>query len=117
MTDGGDGNWLRVIEGGREGEPVVRTSPDGPRETRYCLHPSMDLQKLTRQVICRDCKTVIDPFDAVVKVANEWERHAHWTAMQVQERKRAEEHLANVKREIKNAQARLRRANEKASRG
>lgn len=101
---------LRVIDGGGEGSPVIRTADVKPTERRYCGHDHLELIERDRAVMCSDCGAAIDAFTALCKLASEWERHAAWTRAVEAERRRAEEKLAEVKRELANAKARRRSA-------
>ena len=84
----------------------VRTRPEPP----LCLHWAFELDEETRRVTCGRCGREIAPFNALLRLAHE---DAHYVrrlaALQAQIRL-ADARLDGLKREERNAKARIRRA-------
>lgn len=79
--------------------------------TRFCLHRRLELDEEARRVYCSDCEAEIPAFDALVKFSREFERWVIARDRARAEAVRASERLADLKRQERNAKARLRRRN------
>lgn len=99
---------LEVIDGGGDGEPPIRTRKTD-RARRYCPHNRFELQA-PRRVVCADCEEEVDAFAALQTIAHGIERYTDARDRAKAEARRANDELEAVKRELRNAKARLRRA-------
>ena len=99
---------LTVIEGGAsDGRPPVTRSRS--RE-HFCAHLHAVTHPERRKVTCDDCGAELDPFDFLEKLAHGIDRWTSARDMARREARQAQAELAEVKRELRNAKARLRRA-------
>lgn len=103
-------NDLTVIEGGCEdaGPPLCTINP--MPATRVCRHLRVKLDERTRKVLCAECDAERDPFDALLVLADNLDRYKHWRARYKRERTAAAAELEDLKRQVRNAKAQLRRA-------
>lgn len=95
---------LTIVEGGGDDDPVTR------RRKGYCGHRRSELDEDSRRVYCRECGEELDPFTVLQKLAGEPERWHGYVERAKAEAKRAEAELADLKRQLRNAKARARRA-------
>lgn len=103
-----------MIEGGGEGEPIVRTvKREGGRG--YCSHQRFDLRTHDREVRCHDCGERVEPFDAMVTIAREWESAKLWGERVREEEQEARVKLEEAKRELRSVRAQVARAKRKAA--
>lgn len=100
---------LRVIDGGGDGGPVVQSKPRDYTK-RYCAHAQMELDTERRRTYCRACEAEVDNFDALVKLAQEWETQQYRTAEATRQADDLEARVSELRREERNTKARLRRA-------
>lgn len=101
-------NELTVIEGGGEDAgPPLCTLRKG--STTACRHRRVELDGQTRKVLCKECGAERDPFDALLTLADKLEHYKDWGTRYKREAKQAEERLTDLKRQVRNAQAQLRR--------
>lgn len=84
------------------------------RSFHECLHRQTTIYADIREVHCKNCDRVLDPFDVLRELANEWQRD--WFSLR-HARKEAERLLDDAKRERKNAKASRRRAEKSATKG
>jgi hypothetical protein len=98
---------LEVVHGAAEGgdAPVRLRRPEG-----FCAHRHSELDGASRRVYCRDCGVEVDPFTVLEKLANDYESFRVARDRMKADAKRASQELEGVKRELRNAKARLRRA-------
>lgn len=89
-----------------EDDAAVRTRPRPP----FCPHKSTTLDTEARRLYCRSCGREVDPFDFLVKLAHDFERHLEARDAAKRDADRAYRELEEVKRELGNAKARRRRA-------
>jgi hypothetical protein len=106
LRQSGDRVELRVIAGEAEEDAPVKVR----RRERFCRHHRFQLDATARRVYCGDCEGEIDAFDALKILADMFERvngrYKHASA----EAKRVEARLQELKRQERNAKARVRRA-------
>ena len=80
------------------------------RKEGFCSHRRVELVSDSRRVFCRDCAAEVDAFDALLDIARVPERYIESRKAAKREARRAHSELDEVKRELRNAKARLRRA-------
>lgn len=97
---------LRVVKGGNEDEPMLKTK----RSERFCAHDHVILYTNSRRVYCADCEDEVDAFSALQRFAERYERYVSSINRVKGDLKHYSETLRQVKREIRNARARLRRS-------
>lgn len=86
----------------------LRKRPRDPSK-RLCMHQRLELDQDVRRVYCKDCESEVDLFDALVKFARDFERHVEHRDRAKHEARRAQERLTDIKRQVRNAKAQLRR--------
>lgn len=82
----------------------------GPRPKEWCQHRQTILTAESRRVHCADCKREVPAFDALMDLAQDWERLIEWRKVAAKRRKQAEAELAEITRELRNAKNRRRNA-------
>lgn len=102
------------IEQARQNEIEKPIFVQKPRKTRekLCFH-SFELHEDTREVICRKCGGVFDPFDALWYLAgktNRMEAHEHWAKNR---KKKLTEEVEELERKKRNLKASIRRMEKK----
>lgn len=95
---------------------VVQLKPRDPnaptmavKRARFCRHRYL-LDENRRSVECSECGRQFDAFDAFSLAASEWQRHADNLRHLQDQVLKASEELKELKRQIANAKAQLRRA-------
>jgi hypothetical protein len=86
--------------------PVRRHRP----ELAHCLHRLTRLDVDAHRVYCRDCDAEVDPFGVLVQLAGAVERWENARDRAHADAKHAAAELAEIKRQLRNAKAQLRRA-------
>ena len=74
-----------------------------------CLQEHIRVDEKNRRVTCGKCGREIDPIEALMILARDPDRWKEWTAHTLEEKRRADAQLADLKRQIANAKATLRR--------
>ena len=90
----------------RDGAPVALK----PGRSRGCRHKQVDVDPGERTVECSRCGAVIDPFDAILMIADEWEGLDAWARRRERERDEAFAKTKELKAEEKRLKARIRTA-------
>lgn len=100
---------LTVIEGGGEdaGPPLCVVNPSAA--ARACRHRRVELDGQARKVLCSECGAERDPFDALLVIADNLDRYKDWGARYKREATAAAAELEDLKRQVQNAKAQLRR--------
>jgi hypothetical protein len=99
---------LRVIDGeGEDAGPPLCTKGRGVR--RPCQHKRVQLDVEARTASCAECGAVRDPFDALVALAGRLENYKGWGERYRAEAQRAADELEDLKRQVRNAKAQLKR--------
>lgn len=89
---------------------------DAPVRTRkakrapFCRHLQVELDHNVRRVFCADCKAEVPAFDALHMLAHEFERWTDHRDRAEREARAAQTTLDDLKRQVRNAKAQLRRA-------
>lgn len=83
-----------------------------PRK-RGCYHQYFILDNEKREVTCRKCGVVVDAFDALVTVSLDWTQYVSNQKMCREESDKAAARLEELKRQERNARARLKRLEQK----
>lgn len=80
------------------------------KRSGHCSHPTKVVDSDRRTVTCDQCKAQLDPLDALARLAREWSNYAYRLAELKKDANKAAVELDDIKRKIRNAKARLRRA-------
>lgn len=88
------------------GDEPIRTLARPP----FCDHAQTELDAEAQRVYCQKCGREVPAFDALLRLAEQFERYANARDHAMRQAESAEEDLADVERRLKNAKARLRRA-------
>lgn len=80
-----------------------------PRE-RFCRHERVELDGEARRVYCSDCKIEVDAFAALLNLSRHFVRWQTRYAQAARAAKQMEDQAAELKRELRNLKARVRRA-------
>lgn len=62
----------------------------GRRKICRCLNPHYEIDAQNRLVVCNDCGAIIDPFDALVDIAEHYERIERWNQAALDQRREIE---------------------------
>ncbi len=81
----------------------------------YCPHNSTMLDPHTRSVECKNCGSIIDPFDYLLKIARNNDMYWNMRKEYEQEATEARKRLDDLLRRERNTKNRLQRAEEKLS--
>lgn len=88
-------------------EPQLTLEPDPVK--RYCPHAHVRIYQHYRVIKCADCQATLDPFDFLVQKGQQEQcafsniKMLHW------EKKRKEEEIENLKKEISKLKAQKRK--------
>ncbi|HEX7088757.1 MAG TPA: hypothetical protein VF192_01405 [Longimicrobiales bacterium] len=85
-------------------------APIRTRRKPWCDHRLTELDPDSRRVFCRSCGEEVDAWEALRAIAFHWERYEAQVAALQKEAERLGEVVRKLKREERNAKARLRRA-------
>lgn len=89
-------------------DPSVLQAKTKPNE-HYCRHANVFVVEKTRMLECQQCGQIIDPFDFMWQWANR-DRNLQWTRDKLKKDiDELGERLSDMKKEEKNARARLKR--------
>lgn len=83
---------------------------DRPRPDCHGRHTRCELDQDEHRVYCRDCKAEVTAFDALARLADDFERYVTTRRAAAAEVRRLEKRAEDLKREERNTKARLRRA-------
>lgn len=112
MTEPTTDNVVPLHERAKDADAPVREKrdPNAPRSrTRQCEHHETDIIPETRRLVCRKCGELVDPFDFLLKLAQE---DGRWRAARdaaEREARLAKKRVEDLIREEHNAKGRLRR--------
>lgn len=89
--------------------------PEEDREIRrkigkWCGHKKLGYRLEDRAICCLECDAELDPFDAFISIVRDWSGWTEWALRRKKEAEAAGAELADLKRQIANAKARLGRA-------
>ena len=88
-----------------DGAPITRRRD----YSKTCRHLQAVVDDVARTVTCDDCGAELDPIAVLESLAQNHDRYAAARDRAKQEAKQAEERLAELRRQEKNAKARARR--------
>lgn len=77
--------------------------------TRGCSHPFVVVNETDRSVRCKRCQELVDPVMLLIRIGKEWQKTQSNMQHLKHEIERRKKVLEGMKREEKNAKARLRR--------
>jgi hypothetical protein len=81
----------------------------GSRTNHKCRHSAFEIDERTGQVWCASCDALVEPILALIKIMNKETQMVYYDRKLHQEHDRLAESLEELKREERNAKARLRR--------
>lgn len=93
---------------GRDDDRVICQTPRPRRSS--CRHSHLEVDASIRKVFCVDCEEEVDPIDALNTLAYECDRYVHSRDRLEREAKQASVTLEDLKRQVRNAKAQLRRS-------
>lgn len=106
MTRDRDDSDIIDIEAARKRLADLDVRTRGKR--RHCPHSSIAVYEDSRTVECRECETVIDPVDVILRFARKEMALRQW-----EDRSEQRARIAELERQEKNVKARLRKAQRK----
>lgn len=77
---------------------------------KYCKHSQTQISEANRTLTCRQCGSILDPFEVILDRARNGENIVFEIKALYAKRDELREAVANLEREEKNAKARLRSA-------
>lgn len=93
-----------------DGDPHLQTK----RFKSSCRHKRFFIDPETRDVNCKACEAIVDPFDALSTIARDWDNAYHWLEQARGERRHLLDDIDKLKRERKNLRAQVNRLKRKA---
>jgi hypothetical protein len=98
-----------------EGLPPTDESPVEPLSYPggACRHQSLTVDPKKRTVECKRCGAVVDPFDALLTVAADWDGYAMWVRAAKRDRELLLKEVDELKRQRRNLRAQVRRADKR----
>ena len=84
--------------------------PLKPKKNKFCQHRYVWVVEKTRMLTCRDCEADIEPFDFVLEWANSGAILNNNRKWLLNEKKRLQARVVELKREERNTKARIRNA-------
>lgn len=79
------------------------------KRSGWCRHKPCTIDSDRRKITCNACEAQLDPFDVLLAVARDLDQYKASRAMYEKDAKRAFNRLEELKRQERNAKARLRR--------
>jgi transcription initiation factor TFIIIB Brf1 subunit/transcription initiation factor TFIIB len=109
MTDGA--RIVPLFSEDRDSAAPVTAKPRDPSRprTRQCKHAKTLIDPDHRRVVCKDCGEVVDAFDALLAIADDWDRHRQSRAAAERTARLAQKRLEDLQLEERRAKGRLRR--------
>lgn len=102
MSGGGE---LRLLRPDVDDAPL-RTKP----KAAWCPHARLRLDTGAKRAYCAKCSEEIPPFDALLSLAQDFERYVNTRAEAARQATVEQERLEDLRRRIRNARSVLRRA-------
>lgn len=62
----------------------------GRKKLCTCFYPHYEIDERNRLIYCTDCGALVDPFEAIVKVASAYERDSKFVEQLLEQRKQIE---------------------------
>lgn len=87
-------------------------NPDGSLTVKrkgWCGNEQFEIDEKGRSVKCMKCDRSVDPIDALITIAREWDRFRQELVHYGVETKKAREVLEDLQRQVRNAKAQIRR--------
>lgn len=108
--DDGEAEIVSLFPEAEEGdEPLTKRPKQG-----FCWHRKFSLDGEAQRVYCRDCGREVPAFEALDTFAKEYQRHIDHRERAKREANSEQEKLEDVKRQVRNEKAKLRRLKAKA---
>jgi hypothetical protein len=101
-----------VVKGERKDVPI-RSEPGALR--RRCVHDHVVVDSEARTITCDDCKAIVDPYEAIERIAYWVHEYRFWRDRYRDEARVAERTVKELKRVEVNVKARVRTAARKIS--
>ena len=94
-------------------EQVGLTIKPRPHQAIICRHLRSEIDQYTRMITCKNCGITIEPYDWIMTIGKQWETLNTKKADLAYANKQASKELDELRRQIKNAKAQLRRLESK----
>lgn len=110
MSDETDNNIVQLVQPKRDEEKLLNVVITDKKSTgqKYCKHNQTQISEANRTLICRQCGSMLDPFEVILDRARSGENIVSEIKSLYAKRDELRESVANLEREEKNAKARLR---------
>ncbi|HAX5209033.1 TPA: hypothetical protein JZG45_003884 [Escherichia coli] len=111
MENEGD-NVISLVQPGRDEEKLLNITVTDRKDYRQqsCKHRAIEVHEQDRVMLCLQCGCVVDPFQYVLRCANDGEAVVREIKQLHNKRDQLRESVASLEREEKNTKARLRAA-------
>lgn len=111
MEDNSD-NVIQLVQPKSEEEKLLNVVVTDRKSTgqKYCKHSQTQISEASRTLVCRQCGSMLDPFEVILDRARNAENIVLEIKSLYAKRDELRESVANLEREEKNAKSRLRSA-------
>ncbi|EPJ5863758.1 hypothetical protein JRA82_004617 [Raoultella ornithinolytica] len=105
-------NVITLVQPKSEEEKLLNVVITDKKSTgqKYCKHNQTQISEANRTLICRQCGSMLDPFEVILDRARNGENIVSEIKSLYAKRDELRQAVANIEREEKNAKARLRSA-------
>lgn len=105
-------NVITLVQPKSEEEKLLNVVITDRKNTgqKYCKHNQTQISEANRTLICRQCGSMLDPFEVILDRARNGENIVSEIKSLYAKRDELRQAVANLEREEKNAKARLRSA-------
>lgn len=105
-------NVITLVQPKSEEEKLLNVVITDKKSTgqKYCKHNQTQISEANRTLICRQCGSMLDPFEVILDRARNGENIVSEIKSLYAKRDELRQAVANLEREEKNAKARLRAA-------
>jgi hypothetical protein len=95
---------------------VIKLDPDKQKEysikrinNHLCSHKLIEVDVERREVCCRNCNTIVEPFDFILDMAMSVENHVSYQKRLEYEVKELEERKIRLEKDLVNLRARIKK--------
>lgn len=99
-----------VFPQGDDGDPATKINFLLEKDGDFCLHPGFTINEHDRQVKCKKCDAVIDPFELLMQIAKRETHLANDVSMLRKEEKQRRLNIDKLIKIERNAKSRIRKA-------
>ncbi len=105
-------NVVQLVQPKSEEEKLLNVVISDKKSSgqKYCKHNQTQISEANRTLVCRQCGSILDPFEVILDRARNGENIVLEIKSLYARRDELREAVANLEREEKNAKARLRSA-------